>query len=126
MIMCLNVLKVLNIFMNNTHHKDMKILISSILYLLLCSFFIGTKYLNYTLFLSIILFIFFCIIIQQYYVVNYKIIELKDFIFCICFNILLNCIYILFNFDLNFDEIIISFTISFISIIFYTCQLRNV
>ena len=125
MMKSLNVLETLNIFMINDNNSNMKLISTLIIYLLLNSIFIVTQFLDVVFYSSIILFIIYCIMIQQYYHINYKIIELKDFIFSICFNVLVFCIFLLFEFKLSYNEIIILFTVSYISIIFYASQLRN-
>lgn len=123
--MCLNVSKILNIFMNDLHNNIMEIMSSLIVYTLLNIVFISTQFLTIKLYYSIVLFLIYCLIIKQYYRNNLKTIEFKDLIFSISHIILLISIYLLFEIHLNNNEIMILFTITFISIIFYTSQLRN-
>ena len=107
------------------HNNIMEIISSILLYTLLNYFFISTSFLDINNYFSISIFLIFCFMIKQYYSNNKKVIELKDFIFSICFVIILVCLYMLFGIYINSNEICILFTISFISIIFYTSQLRN-
>lgn len=115
----------LNIFMMNEHTSAMKKnVFSTFILLFLLIPFIWAGFFDRSVFGIILLFFFYSFMIQQYYVLNHKKIEIKDLIFTLCFMIVSFLSYRLFQITLDYDQILILASCVFISIVNVGCNRR--
>lgn len=122
--MCICVLHRLNTIIQIGNNVIMKKLFTSFYMLILFIPFILSDYFEWNVLYLSILFYGYQWMIIQYYSLNQKRIEMKDFIFSICFSLLSVLIYRLFGIRFNFNQIIFILLISTLCVVQVGCNHR--
>lgn len=116
--MFIYVLDRLNIYMKMIHIKSMKTIYATMMFGLLLLPFKWVQFFEWNCIGMVVCFTFYCLMIRQYYSINQKNIEFKDFIFSIIFVFIIIVLYRLFKYTLNFNQISLLWMITLISIVF--------
>ncbi len=113
-----------NIIMKQTHIKIMKYILPSLNFLILLFPFQWVQFFENEIYLIAFFFLIYTFMIQQYYHVNGKKTEAKDFIFTMIFMVLIFLILRLFQIHLDWNQFLIIGMAACISIVLLADNIR--